>query len=170
VGAVRRVYHDTAPEGSVIRQEPTGGKAPRGSAVDLWVSRGHAPVAVPEVVRQTQADAEAALRDAGFSVVVQTAFSDRVDRGLVMEVSPAQGEEAPFDSAVTITVSLGPEEFHAPTLTGLTPEDAESKAAGYGLEVTYFYIPGSAQSIVIGQGPEPGETVHYGDTITLFVA
>lgn len=170
VGEVTRVFHPTIPEGSVVKQEPADGQAPSGSAVDLWISKGHAPVAVPAVVRETQADAEAALEAAGFKVVVQTAFSDKVDRGLVIEVSPAERVEAPYESAVTITVSLGPEEFPAPSLTGLSPEEAKARAAQYGLDVSYFKVPNTPQTTVISQNPAAGATVSYGDTITLFVA
>jgi serine/threonine-protein kinase len=169
VGEVTRTYHDVVPEGSVIRQEPADGRAPRGTEVDLWVSRGHAPVAVPKVVGKPQDVAETLLEEGGFTVVVQTAFSDDVERDRVIDVSPPQGDEAPYGSAVTLTVSLGPEEFDTPTLTGLEPEAAKATAARYGLRVSYFYIPGSAQTIVIGQNPKPGETVRYGDTVVLYV-
>jgi serine/threonine-protein kinase len=170
VGKVTRVYHPTIPEGSVVKQEPATGEAPSGSAVDLWVSRGHAPVPVPKVVGETQDDAEAALRGAGFTVIVQTAFSDKIDRGLVIESSPTAGTESPYESPVTITVSLGPEQFPAPSLTGLSPEEAKAEAARYGLEVSYFRVPNTPQTMVISQNPAAGSTVRYGDTITLFVA
>ncbi len=86
-----------------------------------------------------------------------------------MSVDPAQGSTQAWGSPVTITVSQGPESFPAPTLTGLTPAQAKAKAATYGLSVSYFYIPGSSTSLVIGQNPKPGDTLHYGDTIVLYV-
>jgi serine/threonine-protein kinase len=170
VGDVNRIYHPTIPEGSVVKQSPADGEAPSGSDVDLWVSRGHAPVPVPKIVGKAQDEAQTTLRDAGFTVVVQTAFSDRIDRGLVIESSPTPGVEAAYESAVTITVSLGPEEFPAPSLTGLSPDEAKAEAARYGLEVTYFRVPNTPQTTVISQNPAAGTTVRYGDTITLFVA
>jgi eukaryotic-like serine/threonine-protein kinase len=170
VGSVERVFDDTAPAGQVLSQRPTDGKAPTGSRVDLTVSKGHAPVAVPHVVGKTKARAEAALRAAGFKVVVQTAFSDEIDRDVVISVDPDEGAEAPFESTVTLTVSLGPEEFAAPSLTGLSPTAARAKAGDYGLHVSFFYVPGTAQTTVISQVPEAGQTVHYGDTLVLYVA
>jgi beta-lactam-binding protein with PASTA domain len=168
-GDVRRVYSDSVAEGAVVKQSPADGRAPQGSPVDLWVSKGHAPVAVPKVMKGSQGDATATLDDAGFTTVVKTAFSNKVARGLVMDVSPAEGSTQPYGSAVTITVSLGPESFPAPTLTGLSPDAAKARAKEYGLGVSYFYIPGSAQTLVIGQNPKPGTTVRYGDTIVLYV-
>ena len=170
VGKIIRRYHPTASEGSVFRQEPATGEAPRGSGVDLWVSRGHAPVTVPEVTGSTQEAAEEILRGAGFKVTVITAFSEDVERGRVAEVSPAEGSEAAFESAVTITVSIGPEHFPVPDLRGLTPNQARARADELGLEVDVFLVPGTPQTQVLSQTPSPGTTVTYGDTITLFVA
>ncbi len=170
VGQVDRAYDDTAPEGRVLSQRPADGKAPSGSAVDLTVSKGHAPVAVPRVDGTTKAKAEAQLRAAGFKVVVQTAFSDQIGRDVVISVDPDQGVEAPFESTVTLTVSLGPEQFAAPRLTGLSPTAAKAKAGDYGLHVRFFYVPGTPQTTVISQVPEAGQMVRYGDTLVLYVA
>ena len=54
-GAVKQVYSDTVPEGRVVKQDPADGKAPEGSAVDLWISKGHAPEAIPGRGRQDPA-------------------------------------------------------------------------------------------------------------------
>jgi beta-lactam-binding protein with PASTA domain len=170
VGTVQRVFDDTAAEGKVLAQKPAGGNAPSGSAVDLTVSKGHAPVAVPHVIGRTKARAEGSLKTAGFKVVVQTAFSDRIERDVVISVDPQEGVEAPFDATVTLTVSLGPEEFAAPTLTGLSPTAAKARADDYGLHVSFFYVPNTPGTTVISQNPDGGATVRYGDTITLFVA
>jgi beta-lactam-binding protein with PASTA domain len=168
-GQVAQVYSDTVADGDVVRQAPADGKAPQGSAVDLWVSKGHAPADVPDVAGKTQSDAIAALKGAGFKPVVKQEFSDKVDRGVVISVDPTAGTSQAWGSAVTITVSQGPETFPAPTLTGLTPAQAKAKAATYGLTVSYFYIPGSSTSLVIGQNPKPGDTVRYGDAIVLYI-
>ncbi|MGZ8571832.1 MAG: PASTA domain-containing protein, partial [Actinomycetota bacterium] len=170
VGEISRRYHPTVPEGSVFRQDPATGEAPRGSGVDLWVSRGHAPVVVPEVIGSRQDAAEEILRAAGFKVTVITAFSEDIERGRVAEISPAEGSEATFESAVTITVSIGPEHFPVPDLRGLTPTQARARADELGLEVDVFLVPGTPQTQVLSQTPTPGTTVTYGDTITLFVA
>jgi serine/threonine-protein kinase len=170
VGSVERVFDDTAPEGQVLSQKPADGKAPIGSGVGLTVSKGHAPVAVPRVVGKSKARAETLLKAAGFKVVVSTAFSDQIDRDEVISVDPSEGVEAPFESTVTLTVSLGPEEFAAPSLTGLSPTAAKTKADDFGLHVSFFYVPNTPHTTVISQDPAAGETVRYGDTLVLFVA
>jgi len=170
IGAIKQVYSDTVAEDHVVRQEPADGKAPEGSAIDLWISKGHAPAAVPAVVGKTQKAAEKALRAAGFIPVIKTAYSNDIDRGDVISVDPAEAEMTPYGTAVTILVSQGPETFPVPTLTGLSPAVAEAKAKEYGLEVSFFEVPGTAHTVVISQVPTAGTIVHAGDTITLYVA
>ncbi len=170
VGSIKQVYSDVVLEGHVVRQEPADGKAPQGSAVDLWISKGHAPAAVPAVVGKTQKVAEKVLRAAGFTPVVQVAFSNDIDRGDVISVDPPEAEMTSYGSPVTIVVSQGPETFPVPTLTGLTPAAAEAKAKEYGLDVSFFDVPGTAHTVVISQIPTAGTIVRAGDTITLYVA
>jgi beta-lactam-binding protein with PASTA domain len=169
-GNVTQVYDDAIPEGSVVRQSPADGKAPTGAAVDLWVSKGHAPVPVPAVIGTSQHNAEKALRAAGFTPVVHTAYSNDVQRGDVISVDPGEATKTLYGSSVTITVSQGPETFPVPSFTGLSPQAAEAKAKDYGLHVSFFEVPNTPQTTVISQNPASGTTVHAGDSITLFVA
>jgi beta-lactam-binding protein with PASTA domain/tRNA A-37 threonylcarbamoyl transferase component Bud32 len=169
-GAVHEVYDDQVAEGDVVKQSPADGKAPQGSAVELWVSKGHAPVPVPAVVGKTQAKAERALKAAGFTPVVSFAFSNDIARGKVISVDPQEATKTPYGSPVTIHVSQGPESFAAPRFTGLSPDEATALAKRYGLHVSLFEVPGTPHITVIGQNPAAGTTVHYGDTVTLYVA
>jgi len=170
VGTIKQVFSDTVPEGQVVKQDPASGRAPQGSAIDLWISKGHAPEAIPAVVGKTQQAAEKALRAAGFIPVIKTAYSNDIARGDVISVVPPEAEMTPYGSPVTILVSQGPETFPVPTLTGLTPAAAKAKANEYGLEVSFFDVPGTAHTVVISQIPTAGTTVHAGDTVTLYVA
>jgi serine/threonine-protein kinase len=169
-GDVKQIYDDTIPDGSVVRQSPAIGNAPKGSAVDLWVSKGHVPVPVPAVIGKSQHAAEKALRAAGFVPVVHTAYSNDIARGQVVSVNPTEATKTPYGSPVTLTVSQGPETFPVPAFTGLSPKDAQAKAKQYGLQVSFFNVPNTSQTTVISQSPAAGTTVHAGDTITLFVA
>jgi beta-lactam-binding protein with PASTA domain/tRNA A-37 threonylcarbamoyl transferase component Bud32 len=170
LGDVHRVYSPTVHEGDVVRQDPSIGDAPRGSPVRLWVSKGRAPVPIPAVVGKQQDRAERLLKDAGFRTVVAVAFSDQIGRGLVISVDPQEATPTPYGTAVTITVSQGPQEFPVPNFSGLAPSVAEQRAHAYGLQVSFFNIPGTSATHVISQTPTPGTTVRYGDTVTLFVA
>jgi eukaryotic-like serine/threonine-protein kinase len=169
-GSVTQVFSEKVDEGRVVRQDPAGDQAPKGSPVDLWVSKGHAPVAVPGVVGKSQDRAEKILRKAGFVPVVQVAFSDEIARGLVIKVDPAEATPTPYGDPVTITVSQGPEQFQVPSFSGLTASEAQAKAHDYGLRLTFFNIPGTSATHVISQTPTTGSIVHAGDAIELFMA
>ena len=155
----------------MVRQDPADGKAPQGSAVDLWISKGHAPVAVPAVVGKTQQAAEKALRTAGFVPVIKTAYSNDIDRGDVISVDPPEAEMTAYGSPVTILVSQGPETFPVPTADRTLPGGgARPRRRSSGLRCRSSTCREHAHTVVISQIPTAGTTVHAGDTITLYVA
>jgi len=163
----KRRFHDEIPKGSVIGQVQTG-TVPAGSTVELIVSDGHAPVVIPRVAGMTESEASKALQALGFSVTTAESFSNGVDRGFVIGVSPKANTQAPYASTVTLKVSLGPERFQVPSFIGLNRNQAESKAAGYGLEASFTDLPGGT-GVVITQSPAPGVMVSYGDSVQLFL-
>ena len=163
----RRRYDDEVTEGRVLEQVQQG-TVPAGSTVELVMSLGHAPVEIPRVAGLSESEAIETIQAAGFSVTTDEGFSNSVDRGSVIGVSPKAGREAPFESPVTVHVSLGPERFRAPSFIGLTRTGAEARAAEYGLDASFTDLPGGT-GVVITQSPAPGVTVSYGDTIQLFL-
>jgi beta-lactam-binding protein with PASTA domain len=168
VGTVRRRYSDTVAEGDVIDQAPTGGTVPQGSAIKLWVSKGHAPVPVPAVIGETQERAERILKGDGFRPVVATAYSDKVDRGVVISVEPQEATKIGFGDPVTITVSQGPEEFPAPNLVELSVDAARTQADELGLQFIAYAVPGAVGTTVRTQLPPAGTTIRADATITVY--
>jgi serine/threonine-protein kinase len=164
---VERRFHDEIADGSVIAQRQSG-MVPSGSEVELVLSKGHAPVEIPKVAGLSETQASERLQAAGFTVTIEEDFSNAVDRGFVIGVSPKAGEQVPYASAVRLKVSLGPERFQAPSFIGLTRSQAEERAAEYGLQASFTDLPGGT-GVVITQSPAPGVTVTYGDTIQLFL-
>jgi hypothetical protein len=66
-------------------------------------------VAVPNVVGETQAQAQTDITAVGLTPTVQTAYSNSVAAGLVISQDPAAGTFVGPASVVTIVVSLGPQ-------------------------------------------------------------
>ncbi len=170
VGATTRRYSDEVAAGHVISQRPSSGRADEHSAVQLVISRGPAPRAIPSVVGLDAATARTSLRDLGFSVTKTTRYSDTVARGNVIAVRPKETTLVAFGGTVKLVVSLGPETFPAPSFGGLTKDAAIGLAKKAGVRLSFFAIPGTAGTLVISQDPGPGATVHAGDVITLFLA
>lgn len=107
------------PPGTVVSQEPAGGRAKPGSTVALGVSRGAATTTVPNVVGQSRADASAAMTSAGFVPRIATVPS-REARGTVVAQNPGAGQKAAKGSDVRLNVSNGAPAATAPTPTTTT--------------------------------------------------
>jgi serine/threonine-protein kinase len=145
------------------------GKAPRNSAIEVVVSRGPAPVPVPNVVGATLEDATRTLEAAGFVVDDSKAkFSTDVERGRVIKQSP-DGKKLQPGETVALTISLGPKHFGAPDFIGLSRDAATTLAAQWGLVPDFQTIGSTSGTLVYSQNPGVGVLVRYGDTITLYM-
>ncbi len=99
---------DSVAEGNVISQNPTAGiSAAAGTNVTIVVSKGRAPVDVPDVVSAGMFpdEAEATLRSKGFDVAVE--YDMQAGSGRVVNQNPKSGK-APYGSTVTIWVDAEP--------------------------------------------------------------
>jgi serine/threonine-protein kinase len=93
-----------------------------------------AQVAVPAVVGELQADAEAAIEAAGLVVGdVATEASSAEDEGRVLESSPASGAEVDEGSEVGLVVGAGPDTLAIPNVVNLFEDEAidNLQAAGF---------------------------------------
>ena len=110
VRAVTNVNSVSVAIGMVISQSPTAGSnvAP-GSGVALVVSVG---VAVPNVIGNTQANAQTSITAAGLTVgPVRSAPSTTVPLGNVISQTPAHGVNVSPGSSVALVLSFGPPAF-----------------------------------------------------------
>ncbi|HSK95276.1 MAG TPA: Stk1 family PASTA domain-containing Ser/Thr kinase [Euzebyales bacterium] len=120
VGETSREDSDDVDENRVIRSDPDAGEeVEEDSRVDLVISSGSSRAEVPDVVGETQSDAELALSEACepqpcFEVSTSTDFSDEPE-GTVITQTPEGGQEAEKGSRVALVISRGPEEEPEPT-------------------------------------------------------
>ncbi len=174
VGSVTTENSATVAEGDVISQNPAGGSsvAP-GSSVDLVVSAGPDDVAVPNVVGQTQAAAEAAIVAADLAVgSVTTENSATVAAGDVISQNPAGGSSVAPGSSVDLVVSAGPEDVVVPSVVGQTQAAAEAAIAAAGLvpSATTANDGTVPAGDVISQDPAGGSSVAPGSTVNIVVS
>ncbi len=171
VGSVTKAYNDRFDADQVIRQSVEADReAPFGSEIDLVISRGPAPVAVPKVVGATEEDAASELQALGFLVTVEEAYSQDVQRGRVISQEPGKGAQLQPGNAVTIVVSLGPEQFAMPNVVGMGRDAAVARLTELGLRVNVAIVPGQGGALVVFQEPATGTIVHEGDTVSIYVA
>jgi len=167
------IESDDTPRGEVAGQNPRAGQlADEGSTVTINVSAGPGQVSVPTVAGQSRDEAEAALREAGLDVTVEEVFSDTVDKGQVVDTSPAAGTLVERGTSVTMRVSKGAERVEVPDVSGATEEDARSAIQGAGLRVGKITEEESAEEpgTVLGQSPAAGKRVAKNSAVDLTVA
>ena len=98
------------PVGTVLTQTPpAGAEVKSGSRVTLTISGTQSAETVPDVVGMSEAQAVAALTQAGFAVsVAHDEPNDRSLPGHVVAQAPAAGSRVMMTSKVSLTVSSGP--------------------------------------------------------------
>jgi serine/threonine-protein kinase len=134
---------------------------------------GVEPVAVPDVVGETQEDAFQMLRDAELFGRPNLESSDTVPTGIVIRTDPPAGAEADIGDTIEVFISTGPEEFPVPPVIGLLLEEARREIEDAGLQVGNVERqpdPDFEENTVIGQEPGAGIEVGEGTRVNLVVS
>ncbi len=166
-------YSATVGVGEVITTRPVPGTSlPSDKPVVLVVSRGQAPVPVPNVVNLGQGAAEKKLHDAGFKVNTTLANSSTVKAGNVISTNPPPGQPAAKGSVVQLMVSTGKKQVQIPTLVNDDPGTAGSVLGALQLTVVQSPEPSSTvpKGLVTRTDPPAGTSVPVGSTVTLYVS
>lgn len=167
---------DTIDAGVVISANvEVGAKIEAGSRVILTVSAGTQGVEISEVTGYTFTEASNKLTGQGFLVNKAEAYSDTIEKGIVISQSPLGGTKAPAGSVITVTVSLGKEEkkIRVPNLIGLTEEDGTFEAIEAGItirSVSYVYSLEVAEGYICYQSYSHGSYVDEGASMDIKVS
>jgi len=174
VGSVIPTQTISAAEiGNVVTQTPEPNtEAKRGSGITIAVSGGQALVAIPDVSGKPQADAEKALKDAGFQVSIQESFSASVTVGSVMSQSPTASQKVPINTTIGITISKGAENVSVPGVIGQLQAAAMSALKALGLGAQAVQVPSTTtpKGQVFAQVPTAGTAVAPKTTVGLLVS
>ncbi|SHE97295.1 serine/threonine protein kinase [Ferrithrix thermotolerans DSM 19514] len=167
---VQSAYSSTVKSGDVISTTPAPQRlAPYGSNVTLVVSKGPAPVAVPNVVGESQQAATSALTADQLSISSTTAYSNTVPTGEIISQGVAPGAMVLPGTTVPVVVSLGPQYVTVPNVLDDTLSQAQQALQGAGLQVGNVYGPKNAK-VVIFTNPTLGTQVLYGSSVDLYMA
>jgi beta-lactam-binding protein with PASTA domain len=196
--AVRNPQENQRPEGEVFAQTPGAGtQLEEGEPVVINVSTGPpstttvtttttetatveepppppSPVAMPDVVGQSQVDGGELLEAEGLVADSYPVPSDE-PAGTVISQRPAPGTELKEGDVVRMNVALGPDEREAsdiPDLTGSEASEARQRARIEGFTVrTVFRTAPSREEVgeVLTQSPAAGATAPILTQITVFV-
>jgi eukaryotic-like serine/threonine-protein kinase len=167
--AVRKdAYSDSLPVGIVISVSPKPGTVvPPGKQVTLTVSKGKAPVTVPNVVNTDFNSANARLTALGLQVAQTQAASDK-PAGTVIKQSIPPDTGVDKGTSIILTVSSGPPQVQVPDVSnkGYSFDQAAQILQQQGLVADKAFDAGGQ---VRNQAPAPGTTVPQGTHIQLWV-
>jgi serine/threonine-protein kinase len=118
----------TAAPGTVLSQDPAGGKsAASGATVTLVVAKASPTVAVPNVVGKSHGEANATLGAAGFPASPQQqTVTNQSQNGIVLSESPAASTQVKKGTTVTIVIG----KYVAPTPTTTTSTTTPTTSSG----------------------------------------
>ena len=167
VDAVIAVVVDGAPvaTGGGAASSPAG-RLPRGTAVDVTVSRGSLAQPMPSFVGLTLDQAIEQANDLGVELHHENTHSDRYEPGFVVDTQPPTGAPIRPGDTVTIVLSLGAEQIVVPDVSGQTSADAAELLFAAGLEVSTGGLKDTQR--VGATEPPVGTALERGATVTLF--
>jgi beta-lactam-binding protein with PASTA domain len=170
VGDIQHKYSSES-SSTVIAQQPSDGKLAWGSNIDLVVSRGPKPTAVPDVSGLNETKSIKELKAAGFHITRSTEFSNSVPKGDVISTSPSATTMLPAGSAIVVTISDGPR-YREVTLPDVRTEQvsiARKQLEALGVLVKVVQSCGGNGTIVQETDPIPGTVVRQHTQVALFV-
>ncbi|BBA98756.1 putative serine/threonine protein kinase [Actinacidiphila reveromycinica] len=144
----------------VCKQDPAADSAiPSDKTVTVNLSKGTAPVAVPDVTNDKFDDANTELTKQGFQVEQKSQTSTTKDAGTVLSQDPDAGTKVAKGSTITLTVAVAPKKATPTNVKGETYDQAVAalKAQGFtnvsrGTDQPSDETP---QGSVISQTPDP---------------
>ena len=174
IADARQAYNE-ATNGTVYRQSPlgTGNRtAPKGSTVIIWVSKGPAPIDLPDVTNKSYATAVSILKGNGFTNISRQWVDSDQAKGIVTAEDPTANSSLAPDTPITLSVSKGPQTVTVPSVTDLDVNEAESTLTtqGFTPNVVYQDTTNSSEAdVVLSQTPKGNKQAVPGSTVTIYV-
>jgi serine/threonine-protein kinase len=119
-----------------------------------------------------QAQAQQDITNAHLKPSVVDQANSTVKKGYVIKTSPAEGNNEPANTVVTLYVSTGPQLVTVPNVKGQSASSAQTTLAGKGLNVNQVSDPTSTEpkGTVTKQSPAPNASVNPNSTVTIYVS
>ncbi len=170
VGNVTQGYDDTVEAGKVISAFPKeGAPLKRGTAVDLVMSQGPAPVTLGDWTDKPVKDAQKALKEQGLKVKIEKQNHADIEKNNVISQTPSAGEVHRGDT-VTLVVSKGPQLKAVPNVRRYSLDRARDILQKAGFEVRVNRLINFGFDLVVSTDPKAGTKAPVGSTITINLA
>ena len=168
---VKRIFSNTVAVNHVADQNPAAGQhEPKGNTVLLYISKGVALVAVPNVIGQSKSSGEEQLRSAGLKWSEFPVHSSQ-PAGTIVAQSPTGGEKVHPSTPVRLNISSGPQPVTVPNVIGQSYFQASSTLQQDGFKVARNDVDSNQpQGTVVDQNPAANSSVAKGSLVTLSVS
>ncbi|MEJ3743687.1 Stk1 family PASTA domain-containing Ser/Thr kinase [Actinomycetes bacterium KLBMP 9797] len=135
-------YDNTLPAGVVIAVSPKEGtEVKAGDQITVTVSKGRAPITVPNVVGKNINEARTILQGLGLTVVEQYKDDSTRAKDEVIAQDPGDGAGAERNDEVKLDVSKGPPQVIVPRVVDQPCQQAKQTLEGMGLRVRVDFNP-----------------------------
>ncbi|HVF76236.1 MAG TPA: PASTA domain-containing protein [Acidimicrobiales bacterium] len=170
VRVARQEFHETAPAGEILDQDPSSGKLKEGDTIKVVVSQGPSPRQVPELAGLDEAGATARLTAEGFAPKVARRYDETAAKGAVLDWQP-RGMQAK-GTEILVTVSDGPTPKPLAELTGKAYDEAAKALTDAGLVPVRkdVFSDEVETGKVVSTTPPGGTPVTKGSRITVNVS
>lgn len=157
------VYSEQVPKGKVATVEPSAGSEVKTSSrVIFHLSKGPAPIEVPDLRGIDLERAKSMLQKAGLTVGDIRESDDRdYESGQVIRSKPEKGTTLNRGDTVDLEISSS---ARVPLVFGMSGKDAKKRLEDEGFEVE---IDGRKKGIVISQSPGPNARAPKGTKVTV---
>ena len=166
--------HPTAPQGTVIWQDPPPGlSAPAGLRVTLVASDGPPKIPVPDVAGLDGALAQRLVAAAGLTVSQVESVQAAAPRGIAMLTRPPATTVLAPGAPVSVVVSRGAPTIPVPDLLGMSQADARTRLELEGLTlgtVTRRRTADANPGTVVAQRPAAGTLAAAATVVDIVVA
>ena len=174
---IEEEYSDDVEEGYVISQTPeykSNFKINVTEKITLVVSKGQKIVTLPKkIIGKNIEDVKSELDELELKYEIIEENSEKVEKDIVIEVDPEEGEEITAATTVKLTVSKGSayKDVTVPSVINETESNALAKLTALNLVVNVTYEENASKSdgIVTSQSVSAGKTLKEGDSIELVV-
>lgn len=166
--------HPTAPQGTVVWQDPPPGViAPEETRVTLVASAGPPKIPVPDVAGLEGTLAQQLVGAAGLTVSQVESVQAAAPRGVAMLTRPPAATVLSPGAGVAVVVSRGAPTIPVPDLLGMSQADARTRLELDGLSlgtVTRRRTGDATPGTVVGQRPAAGTLAAPGTVVDIIVA
>ncbi|MEV6814696.1 Stk1 family PASTA domain-containing Ser/Thr kinase [Micromonospora sp. NPDC051296] len=158
-------YDDSLPEGVVVATKPEAGKEVKpGDKITVILSKGRAPITVPNLVGKNLNEARAQIAQLGLVLVEPTYKQSDKPRDEVIGQSPADGSGVVKGAQVRLEVSEGPPQVAVPRVIDLPCQQGKQVLESQGFPVEIQFNP---EAVVRFQNPPENTPVPPGTPVTI---